>query len=203
MLTVLLATRNRHKVRELRLLLKGSPLRFIPAGVFGDLPSVRESGSTFRANAVQKAVQTSRRTPLPVLAEDSGLKVKALGGRPGVRSARYAGPAQDGRANVEKLLRELRAVPVSRRQARFVCVMAFAVRGRLIRTFEGACGGSLALRPAGRTGFGYDPVFIPHGHHKTMSQLGARVKNGLSHRRQAALRFGAWLKKDLSISPAG
>lgn len=195
MRTVLLATRNHHKVRELRRLLKGVPVRFLTLDRFPDLPPVRETGVTFRENAVQKAEETSRRLSLPVLAEDSGLEVRALQGEPGVRSARYAGPRQQDQANVRKLLREMAKIPASRRQARFVCVMAFAAGGRLIRTFHGTCTGSIPFSPAGRTGFGYDPVFIPRGHRKTMSQLGARVKDGLSHRRRASDRFKRWLVK--------
>ena len=201
MLTVLLATRNRHKVRELRRILKGLPVRFMTADQFPDLPAVREDGATFRANAVKKAVAASRWTILPVLAEDSGLEVRALGGRPGVRSARYALRQAQGertqnqmdQANVAKLLRSLLRVPANRRQARFVCVIAFAAGGRLLRAFEGTCVGSIAFRPVGRTGFGYDPVFIPRGYRRTMAELGARIKDGLSHRAKAAAKLGKWL----------
>lgn len=193
-MTLLFATRNRHKVRELRRIFKGSAVRFLTADQFPDLPAVYENGATFQANAVKKALVTSRHTILPVLAEDSGLEVQALNGRPGVRSARYALRQAQGertqnqkdQANVRKLLKDLSAVPSGRRQARFVCVMALAAGGKLIRTFEGSCLGTIALQPAGRTGFGYDPVFMPRGHRGTMSQLGARIKDSLSHRRKAA-----------------
>ena len=202
-MTILLATRNRHKVRELDRLLKGSRLRFLTLDRFPDLPPVHENGATFRANAVRKAVQTSRRTILPVLAEDSGLEVRALDGKPGVRSARYAGSAQQDEANLAKLLKEMREIPPSRRQARFVCVMALAIGGRLIAAFEGRCTGSIALEPAGRTGFGYDPVFIPRGYSKTMAQLGSVRKDSLSHRAQAAARFARWVKRGRREYPAG
>lgn len=201
--TILIATRNRHKVRELRRLLRGIPVRLLTLERFPDIPSAREDGATFRANAVKKAVAASRHIPLPVLAEDSGLAVRALGGAPGVRSARFAGPRQDDRANVEKLLSVLRRVPPSRRQGRFVCVMALAIGGRLIRTFEGRCAGAISLAPAGRTGFGYDPVFIPRGLKKTFAELGDRVKDRLSHRTRAVRGFSAWLKRYLSEGPAG
>ena len=194
-MTFLLATRNRHKVRELRRLLKGLPVRLITLDRFPGIPPVREDGSTFRANAVKKALQTSRHTPLPVLAEDSGLEVRALGGRPGVRSARFAGKAQDDRANVAKLLRVMIRVPASRRQARFVCVMAVAAGGRLVQTFQGVCRGSIAFEPAGRRGFGYDPVFIPSGFRKTSAQLAGREKDVLSHRGQAARVLARRLRK--------
>ena len=194
MFTFLLATRNHHKVRELRRILKGLPIRFVTLGRFPAIPAVREDGSTFRANAAKKAVQTSRHTILPVLAEDSGLEVEALGGRPGVRSARFAGPAQDDRANVSKLLRVMEKAPAPRRQARFVCVMAVAAGGRLVRIFQGTCPGSIAFQPAGRRGFGYDPVFIPRGFRKTAAQLAAARKDRLSHRGQAARLLKRWLR---------
>lgn len=205
MLTVLLATRNRHKVRELRRLLKGIPIRFLTLDRFLDFSPVRENGATFRENAVKKAMGSSRRTILPVLAEDSGLEVRALNGRPGVRSARFALRQAQGertqnqidQTNVAKLLRVMARVPTHRRQARFVCVMAFAIGGKLLRAFEGNCSGSISFQPAGRTGFGYDPVFIPRGHRKTMAQLGARVKDGLSHRRRAAEKLKKYLEAGL------
>ena len=202
-MTFLLATRNRHKVLELRRLLRGLPVRLITLDRFPEIRPVREDGTTFRANAVKKAVQTSRHTPLPVLAEDSGLEVQALKGRPGVHSARFArhktggqaGKAQDDEANVAKLLRVMARVPAGRRKARFVCVMAMAVGGKLVRTFQGICRGSIAFEPAGRGGFGYDPVFISSGFRKTTAQLGGREKDGLSHRGQAVRALARWLRK--------
>jgi XTP/dITP diphosphohydrolase len=120
-----------------------------------------------------------------------------LGGRPGVYSASFAGPAQKPQANNAKLLKMLNMIPASRRQARFVCCMALGMGGRLIRTFQGNCPGSIALQPAGRTGFGYDPVFVPRGYAKTMAQLGPKAKDRLSHRSRAARRFRRWLKTGL------
>ena len=161
---------------------------------FPSLPPVTEDKPTLRENAVKKAAQTSRFTELLVLADDSGLEVLALGGRPGVRSARFAGPLQDSRANIAKLLRLLRSAPSSRRKARFVCVLALAKNGRLLRTFRGACDGVIAARPAGRAGFGYDPIFIPQGYGKTLAELGTKAKDGLSHRTRAVARLKRWLQ---------
>ena len=197
----LFATRNRHKLREMRRLLKNVPVRLITLDRFPSIPPVRENGSTFRANAVKKAVQTSRHTILPVIAEDSGLEVRALKGRPGIRSARFALRQAQGertqnqidRANVEKLLRVLERVPASRRQARFVCVMAVAAGGKLIRNFQCACRGSIAFEEKGRSGFGYDPIFIPAGSRKRAAQLSAARKDRISHRGQAARALAAWL----------
>ncbi len=203
MLTLLLATRNRKKAREIRRLLRGARVRFLSVDQFPEISSVKEDGATFKANALKKAVQTSRRTILPVLAEDSGLEVRALGGRPGVRSARFAlrrgsgqaGSGQDDRANVVKLLKVMKKVPASRRQARFVCWMALSIGGRPVATFQAACSGSIAFHPSGRTGFGYDPLFIPRGFNQTLAELGPRIKDSLSHRAKAARRFKGWLLK--------
>ncbi len=204
----LFATRNRHKVRELRRLLKNVPVRLVTLDRFPTIPPVHEDGSTFRVNAVKKAVQTSRYTILPVIAEDSGLEVRALGGRPGIRSARFAlrpfgklraqgerTQNQIDRANVAKLLRVLARVPASRRQARFVCLTAVAAGGRLIKVFRGACRGSIAFEEHGKGGFGYDPVFIPAGSRKTTAQLNAARKDRISHRGQTARALAAWLKR--------
>ena len=171
------------------------PLRFLTLDRFQGFPLVQEDGATFQANAIKKAVVTSRHTILPVLAEDSGLEVRALNGRPGVRSARFAGLSQNASANNSKLLRLMASVPSSRRRARFVCVMAVAIGGRLIRTFRGVCPGSIALHAAGHKGFGYDPVFIPQGHRKTIAQLGALQKDRFSHRGRAASRLQQWLRR--------
>ena len=173
----------------------GARLRFLTLGDFPDIPPVREDGATFRANAAKKAVSASRRTILPVLAEDSGLEVKALRGRPGIRSARFAGPAQEDRANNARLRKVMVSVPAPRRQARFVCCLALAAGGRLIRTFQASCPGSIALQQAGRSGFGYDPLFIPRGYKQTMAQLGYGVKHRLSHRARAVVQLRGWLKK--------
>ena len=203
--TILLATRNLHKVQELRRLLRDLPIRFLTLDHFPNLPPVREGTISFKQNGIKKAVLNSRKTLLPVLAEDSGLEVRALGGKPGIRSARFAlretprewTPDQVDQANVRKLLREMKSIPRRSRQARFICVMAFAIGGQLIRTFEGNCPGSIALKPAGRTGFGYDPVFVPHGYRRTMSELGSRIKDRLSHRKKAAVKFREWFKTNL------
>lgn len=202
-MTLLVATRNRHKLKELRRLFRGMPVRFLTLERFPGVRVAPETGTTFRENAVKKAVSVSRQTILPVLGEDSGLEVSALGGRPGVRSARFAGAAQNDRANNRKLLRLLDGLPLSRRRGRFVCAMALAAGGRLIRTFEGRCSGSIASEPAGRTGFGYDPLFIPAGCRKTMAQLGPRAKDALSHRARAARRLCRWLRRPLPGSGRG
>jgi len=194
---ILVATRNRHKVRELRRLLAGLPVRLLLLDQFPAIPPIAETGRTFRKNAVKKALNVSRRTILLVLAEDSGLEVKALDGRPGVRSARFAGSSQNDSANNKKLLRAMEQIPASKRRAHYVCCLALAAGGRLIRTFQAECAGSIAVAPAGRGGFGYDPLFIPLGDRRTMAQLGPRVKNGVSHRAKAVGAFRRWLSGQL------
>ncbi len=195
MFTVILATKNRHKVRELNRLIRSVPVRFLPMDMFRGLPSAREDGATFRRNAEKKALAVSRRTILPVLAEDSGIEVNALGGRPGVRSARFAGPSRNDSANNAKLLRLMAPVPPPRRGARFVCCMALAIGGKVVRVFEASCSGTIARESAGKMGFGYDPLFVPRGCRKTMAQLGPAVKNRISHRAKAAAKIEDYLKK--------
>lgn len=156
---------------------------------------MREDGATFEQNAIKKAVLPSRRVPVLVVAEDSGLTVEALGGAPGVRSARFArqrgvagrGVARDA-ANNAALLRVLRGVPTLRRRAAFVCVVALAHQGRLLGMARGECWGRIAETARGATGFGYDPLFIPRGFRRTFAQLGPRVKDRLSHRAKALAR---------------
>jgi len=188
MTTLLLATRNPHKLREMRRYLRGLPVRIVTLAAYPTLPAVREDGATFEANAIKKAVIPSRRVAALVIAEDSGLVVRALGGAPGVRSARFSrarrGAHRDA-ANNAKLLRLLRAVPTPRRQAAFVCVVAVASRGRVLGVVRGECRGTIAATPSGRTGFGYDPLFVPRGFHRTFAELGPRVKDRLSHRARA------------------
>ena len=198
----LLATRNPEKGKELQRLLNGLGIRVVTLDRFPGIPPVREDQPTLKENAVKKAMETYLHADLPVLADDSGLEVEGLGGLPGVRSARFAGPAlrrgsgqARDRANVAKLLRLLRGVPPSRRKARFVCVLAFARGGHIVRTFQGTCEGSIALAPAGRSGFGYDPVFIPAGKKRTLAEMGPKMKDSLSHRTLAVQAFARWLRK--------
>lgn len=193
MLTLLLATRNRKKALELSRLFKGVPVRLLTLDRFPEIPPVAEDGATFRANAVRKAVEASRQSILPVLAEDSGLKIQALGGRPGVRSARFAGPRQDDKANIAKLLQVMKKVPLRKRRGQFQAALALAIGGKLIRTFPGSCEGVISLRPKGHCGFGYDPVFIPKGFDKTMAQLGPKTKDTISHRFKAVAAFRRFL----------
>lgn len=182
---IILATNNAHKLSEFRTL-------FAPLGMnilsLKDLHldiDVEETGTTFAANAMIKAETIMQLTQLPVIADDSGLEVDALGGAPGIYSARYAGNHGDNAANNLKLLRELIAIQPKDRTARFVCAIAYAKPGGITKTFIGTCEGHIGLNTGGEGGFGYDPLFIPIGYHQSFAQLGSTIKNTISHRTKA------------------
>jgi XTP/dITP diphosphohydrolase len=156
-------------------------------GAHPEVPEIRESGTSFEENAKLKALAASRQLPALVIADDSGLEVEALGGAPGVYSARYAGANATARDKIDKLLRELARVRAKgdERRARFRCVLALARHGDLLETFEGIVEGRVAELARGDSGFGYDPIFIPEGFEQTFGELPAEVKNTISHRTKA------------------
>jgi XTP/dITP diphosphohydrolase len=183
---LLVATNNKSKVRELSQHLKGFPLRLRLLSEFPGIDEAEETGETFAENAAIKALHYSARSGLLTLSDDSGLAVDALGGAPGVRSARYAGREATYAERMSKLLGELGATGDSGRRARFVCVIAVAdPSAGTLHTFEGTCEGRIAHAPRGSGGFGYDPLFIPDGHERTFGELPAEVKHTLSHRARA------------------
>ncbi len=187
---IVLASNNPGKVREFAAVLAESKVDIVLQSAFG-VPEVEETGLTFVENALLKARNAASHAGLPALADDSGLVVDALGGAPGIRSARYAGPGADDRANISKLLFELRGVPTERRVARFICVLALlhhpADPTPLIcqRSWEGV----ILTEPRGANGFGYDPVFFVPGEQRTAAELEPADKNRLSHRGQALARL--------------
>ncbi len=183
---IVLATKNRKKIREIKKIISflETPARIFTLDDFPAVEDVVEDGNTFEANAVKKAVQISRSTGMTAVADDSGLEVDALGGAPGVFSARYAGENADDRANLEKLLREMKDVPSGRRGARFVCCIAIASDEKS-RTFMGYVEGTIGTEPRGENGFGYDPVFFPKGHDRTFAEMSDTEKNAMSHRARA------------------
>ncbi|MGE5588380.1 MAG: XTP/dITP diphosphatase [Clostridia bacterium] len=190
---LVLATKNPGKVEEMREILRASGLGAVEVLSCADFPwldDVEEDGVTFEENATKKALAVSRATGEVALADDSGLEVDALGGAPGVRSARFAGEALPAgvsrdKANCEKLLSLLEGVPAPRRTARFRCAVAVASPAGRLRTAEGRCEGSIVFEPRGSGGFGYDPVFVPDGYDETFAELGSSVKNHISHRARA------------------
>ncbi len=182
-MTILLGTKNPHKLREItEILAELAPLQLL---TFRECPfsDVPEEGATLEENARLKAHTICAQMGLPVLAEDSGLEVEALGGAPGVRSARFAGEGKDDRANIEKLLSLLKNVTERRARFRCVAVLAWPAGDELIS--EGILWGQIARAPRGTEGFGYDPVFIPDGYDQTLAELGPQLKNRISHRRRA------------------
>jgi XTP/dITP diphosphohydrolase len=180
---ILAATGNAHKVCEMAAILAPAGVRLLSAADVGGIPEVVEDGLTFRDNAVKKACEVAAATGRIVVADDSGLEVLALGGEPGVRSARYAGEGGNDGRNVGKLLSRLEGV--ADRRARFVCVIAVATPTGLLGTAEGTVPGRIIHAPRGSGGFGYDPVFVPDGYDQTFAELPAEVKNGMSHRGRA------------------
>ena len=184
---VVLATNNAKKLVELRHVLADAGLDIEVLGLadVASYPEPPETERTFEDNAVLKARACAQATGLPALADDSGIEVDVLNECPGVRSARWAGPECDDEANNALLLRQISDVPVGERDARFVCAMALALPGRVLDVIRRDWEGQVALEPRGDNGFGYDPIFIPHGHDVSSAQLTAEAKNAISHRGQA------------------
>ena len=182
---LVLATRNRHKREELAALLRDMGVTIRTLDEFPNAPDVVEDGETCEANAVKKARVIAEFTGLPAVADDTGLEVDALGGRPGVYAARYAGEDATYEDNCRKLLRELMGVPRERRTARFLTVAAIAFPSDGIRVTRGTLDGVIAEEASGTLGFGYDPVFLIPELGKTLAQLSADQKNSISHRAKA------------------
>jgi len=194
MKTLVLASKNRGKIREIEEMLRGLPWEIKSLYDYPDCPEPAETGETFLANALIKARTVSRHTSEVVLADDSGLEVDALGGEPGVRSARYAGEGASDDENNDKLLRVMSDVPEGQRGAAFRCVLVlYHPRGDYV-TFEGTWRGVIASSPAGTEGFGYDPLFYLPERGLTVAQLTPEEKNRLSHRSQAVGRLRKYLQ---------
>ncbi|MGZ8665821.1 MAG: RdgB/HAM1 family non-canonical purine NTP pyrophosphatase [Solirubrobacterales bacterium] len=189
---MILATRNEHKLAELAEILPDAGLRPLPPGI--ELPP--EDGESFAANALIKARAAKEATGETAIADDSGIEAAALGGRPGVRSARYAGPDASDAENLEKLMDDVGAAERDRRVA-YVCVIALVEAAGTERLFEGRCAGTLAEEARGAGGFGYDPAFVPDdtgpGDRRTMAELGPAEKHAISHRGRAARALAAHL----------
>jgi XTP/dITP diphosphohydrolase len=193
---LVVATRNRHKTHEIQQIL-GPGFKVRDLGAHPDVSEIRESGTSFDENAKVKALAASRQLPAMVIADDSGLEVDALGGAPGIYSARYAGANATERDKIDKLLRELERVRATGdgRRARFRCVVALARNGNLLGTFEGIVEGSIADEVRGDSGFGYDPIFIPEGLKQTFGELPTEVKNTISHRAKAIRALAERLRR--------
>ncbi len=183
---LLLATNNKGKAAELRRLLDGCGWELVTPAELGLSLQIDESGQSYAANATKKALQYAQASSVVALADDSGLEVDALGGRPGILSARYAGPDRTDAERVQTLLEELKDVPDEQRTARFRAVIAIAAPTGRVETVEGTVEGSIARAPRGANGFGYDPVFLLSDRGLTAAELPAEEKDAISHRGAAA-----------------
>ena len=194
MIELLFATRNAHKTKEIQEIL-GPQFQVNDLAEHPEIPHIAETGKTFEDNAILKAVTVSKHIPGFVVADDSGLEVDALGGAPGIYSARYAGPDASDHEKIEKLLEQLGRVgaPKDARRARFHCVLALARKGEVLGMFEGVVEGQITDRPRGSHGFGYDPIFIPNGFQRTFGELEPAEKNQLSHRARALEKLHGFL----------
>jgi XTP/dITP diphosphohydrolase len=195
---IVLATRNKNKVEEIREILKMylddeifSQIELLSSADF-QIPEIEEDGETYEENALKKAREVYKFTGLPSIADDSGIEVEILGGRPGVFSARYASEGATDEENNKKLLKELENVPIEKRKAKFKCVIAY-VDSVEERIFYGETSGKVIFEPLGDGGFGYDPLFLPDGFDLTYAQLPGEVKNRISHRSKALQKFAEFL----------
>jgi len=194
---MVIATKNRGKLSEIKKILGHTPSGYLTLNDFPGIDLPEETGQTFLENAVAKAVCVARKTGMTALADDSGLEVEYLNGRPGVRSARYAGDGATDEDNYRKLLTEMKGVPHSQRRARFVCVIALAEPGGGVNAFEGSLEGFITEAPKGSNGFGYDPVFFVPEKNRTAAELSPDEKNSVSHRARALGKLKAWMEERL------
>jgi XTP/dITP diphosphohydrolase len=193
-----MATRNAGKLREIQAILSPLGLKILSLRDFPDVPEILEDGQTFEENAVKKAAVVARQTGRMAIADDSGLAVDALQGRPGVFSSRYAGENATDAERYQKLLKEMAGTPQGKRGAAFICAMAVASPDGKAETVVGQCRGEIAFAPKGSHGFGYDPVFYLPEWCKTMAELEPEVKNRISHRAQALEKLKQILPKFLA-----
>jgi XTP/dITP diphosphohydrolase len=193
---VVIASRNDHKIEEMRRILEqgGLDIELVGTGEFPDLPDVEETCATFAANALLKARAVSEFTGLPAVGDDSGLCVDALNGMPGILSARWSGTHGNDQANLELLLAQISQVPIDRRGASFVCAAAYVHPDGTEFVVEGQMSGALIDTPRGENGFGYDPIFVPRGHQVTSAEMTSELKDSISHRGKALASFAAALK---------
>ena len=199
-LTLVLATRNQGKIAEMQRLLNSFPSKIqVRSSSEFNLNDVEETGSTFEENALLKAVTIARATGFPALADDSGLCVDVLDGAPGIFSARWAGTHGDDQANIEKLLGDLRKIPSDQRSAKFVCVIALALPNGESEVVRGELKGEIRFEPSGTNGFGYDPIFQPLGHQRTLAEMEPEEKDSISHRgfalREIAPRIAPFISR--------
>jgi len=198
---LIIATRNSDKEREISDILKGLKIKVRSLRDVKGAREVEEDAEDLEGNAIKKALAASKLTGELVMADDSGLEVDALGGLPGVRSSRFAGENVSYSRNNMKLLRLLKGLPKKKRRARFRCCVAIALRGKIVGLVEGVCNGYISDALKGKTGFGYDPLFIVSKYGKTFAQLGVKVKNRISHRSKAVRKAKRFISEFLRRYP--
>jgi len=198
MIEVAVATKNDKKLRELKRYLKSVKAHVISLKSLAHAPNIREDKNTFKGNAIKKAVTISKHTKGVVLADDSGLCVDVLDGQPGVKSARFAGRNKKDHDNNTKLLKMMRKMPSGKRHARFICAIAIADKGKVVKIIEEYCRGRIAPSMKGRHGFGYDSLFLIPKYKKTFGELGLKVKDRMSHRSKALKKSRKFLKNYLN-----
>ncbi|MFH1199321.1 MAG: RdgB/HAM1 family non-canonical purine NTP pyrophosphatase [Candidatus Omnitrophota bacterium] len=192
---LIVATQNKKKLEEIKEILKSLKLEISSLADYPLSPCTIENGKTFQANAIKKARTIARFTGELTLGEDSGLCVDALGGAPGVKSARFSGADKSDDKNNAKLLQLLGNLPLGKRKAHYVCAVALADKDGLIGVVEGKCNGVIAVEAKGEAGFGYDPLFVIPKYRKTFAELGMRIKHKMSHRYHALKKAQGILKK--------
>lgn len=192
---ILVGTKNAGKIKELKNLLAEIPVNLRGLNEFENIVEPEETGATFAENAALKAIYYARKTGIGALADDSGLEVEALGGAPGVYSARYAGEKASDAEKISKLLEEIKKSGSENRAARFVCAIVLTDEtGEIVFQTEGICNGKIAFAPKGQNGFGYDPVFIPEGFDRSFGELSGEIKSRLSHRARAIEKIIRFLR---------
>jgi XTP/dITP diphosphohydrolase len=196
---LIVATRNKGKIREIREALKGLSLQIYALSDFPDVPEIEEDGKSFVENALKKARYYSKYFGKLTITDDSGLEVECLKGLPGIYSARYAGEGATNQENNQKLLREMEGISLSKRGARFRCVMAMVSPDGREAIAEGSCEGRIGFKEKGRKGFGYDPLFILSEYEKTMAELSIEEKNKMSHRGKALRKLRKIIKTFMRV----
>ena len=190
---IIFASHNQGKIKEIRQILTPIGIKVLSSDDI-TLPDIEETGTTFEENAALKALSIAKLKNVPCIADDSGLCVDVLDGRPGVYSARYA-PNRDFKKAMQMLLAEMLETHNPNRSAHFSCVLVLAYPNGTYHAFEGRVDGIINQTPRGESGFGFDPIFIPDGYDKTFAELGAEVKNKISHRGRALEKFTTFLKE--------
>lgn len=200
---LVIATRNKKKLKEIKYMLKGLNLKITSLANYNNLPKIIEDGQTFQENAIKKSATIAQYLKKLTLGEDSGLEVKALNNRPGVYSSRYAGKNATDKKNNKKLLTELKKVPLKKRKARYICSVAISDRNKLLGVFQGRCSGLITDKERGKAGFGYDPIFLIPKYNKTFGELGEGIKHKMSHRYRAFMKVRNFIlrrRKKLRLS---